>query len=105
MTTAIRVAKRGNRQGHTWHYLLDDGRTLCGRHVDTFEIVERDERDTLPAVEACRGCLRFVDGWTPQHEGRIDAKRGATLPPSMGRLRTTGSLNHGTRTRSAWRLR
>lgn len=97
---AIRVEQRG-RAGRTWHYLIDDGRTLCGRAVAELVVVERADRDTLPPVEACHGCVRFADGWTQQYAGadRVDERRGPTLKPSLGSLRTTGPLGHGTRLR------
>ena len=96
---AIRVA---TTKGHGWHWLLDEGRTYCGLHVDRLNVVERDERDTLPPVEGCRGCIRCADGWTPRPHERADER--VTLAPSLGRLRTTGPLAHGTRTRSGRRL-
>ena len=100
---AIRVERRGKSGGHTWHFLLDEGRTMCGRHTDDLVVVERADRDAFPALEACLGCLRFREGWTkPEHSG---PPTKVTREPALGRVRTTGPLHHGFARRGGRRLK
>jgi hypothetical protein len=100
---AIRVAKRsrGRVSGYKWHWLLDPGRTFCGRDPADLDVVEQEERESLPQIEACRGCVRTVEGWSPP---RHASDTRVLASPRPGRLRTTGSLSHGFRGRGGRRL-
>lgn len=95
---AIRVLKRGRGTRYTAHWLValadgyDPDRTGCGRTVSDLQVVERLHLDVLPAVEACRGCIRFAEGWD---KPRSPTATRITSEPRGGRLRTTGSLHHG----------
>lgn len=102
MTPAIRVLKRGPQGLHAVHFLLDPGRTMCGRHVDELQVVEETELEKLPTLEGCRGCVRFAEGWERQEPSPAAVR--VTLPSVPGRLRTTGSLSHGFRRHSGRRL-
>jgi hypothetical protein len=99
---AIRVRKRSKSGGITYHWLLDPGRTYCGKHVDALQVDETLELERLPSVEACLQCERFRDGWTKPE--RAEGEQRVIAPPSHGRLRTTGPLSHGTRPRQGRRL-
>lgn len=89
----------------TWHWLNehDEGRTLCGRSRLELAVEGEEERDFLPAVQACGGCVRNANGW---HKPKTTtAQPKATLEPSLGTLRRSGSLTHGARSRHGQRLR
>jgi hypothetical protein len=94
---AIRVRPRGYGSD-TFHWLLDEGRTYCGRDPAALDVAEQLELEKLPPVAACHGCVRTADGWKPEPPGSsgYGADR-VTAPPAAGRVRTTGPLNHGLR--------
>jgi len=97
----VRVQKR-SYGGIVVHALLDPERTFCGRKPAELDVVEELELDKLPALEGCNGCRRALDGWTPP--ARIaPAELRIVAPPAPGRLRTTGSLSHGTRVKRGGR--
>jgi len=100
---AIRVQRRAQTGGYTAHWLLDEGRTFCGRDPAGLDVVEELELERLPAVEACRACERAADGWTPPERTGLGADR-VTAPPAGGRMRTVGPLSHGTRPRHGRRV-
>jgi hypothetical protein len=93
---AIRVRPRGYGSD-TFHWLLDEGRTYCGRDPAALDVAEQLELEKLPPVAACHACVRTADGWTLESP-RVPADR-VTAPPAAGRVRTTGPLNHGLRSR------
>jgi len=100
---AIRVQRRAQAGGYTAHWLLDPGRTFCGRRPADLDVVEEVALERLPAVEACRACERAADGWTPPARPGLGLER-VTAPAASGTLRTTGPLAHGTRSRGSRRL-
>lgn len=105
-----KVVGRRRARGSTWHFLndRDPGRTLCGLSRLELAVVEELERDGLPEVNGCRGCLRATGELARERRTRSDvADPGrVTAEPAAGRLRTTGPLSHGTRSgRGQHRLR
>jgi hypothetical protein len=103
---AIRVQRRAQAGGYTAHWLLDPGRTYCGRDPAGLDVVEEVELERLPPVEACRSCERAAAGWTPDAPGSSGylGEARVTAAPAAGRLRTTGPLAHGSRARGSRRL-
>ena len=99
---AIRVAKRAKTGGYTYHLLLDEGRTFCGRKPAELDVVEELELESPPAAAACLGCLRVRDGLPRQQRDPLE--HHATAEPAPGRLRTSGPLSHGFRARSGRRI-
>lgn len=98
---AIRVQKAKGKFG--WHWLNDHdpGRTLCGKPRLGLGVVTEGPLEKLPALEACQNCLRNAEGWKkPEH---TSSGGGFTLEPSLGTLRTTGPLSHGTGSRRSGR--
>jgi len=100
---AIKVARRAKSGGFTYHWLLDPGRTLCGRHTDTLDISEQLEMEKLPPVAACHGCVRALDEWAGDRLKHADDLLRVTAPSRGGTLRTTGPLSHGTRVQRSGR--
>lgn len=97
---AIRVRKRAKTGGYTVHWLLDPGRTYCGRHVADLQVDEQLELETLPTLEGCRGCERFADGWEkPPSAPGLYGGGGVTATPAPGRMRSTGPAYQGPRSR------
>jgi hypothetical protein len=85
------------------HWLRDGERTLCGLRVAALAVEgEPHEYERLPSTEACLGCVRNADGWTPRERPSSELK--IVLEPSMGTIRKTGPLSHGTRARRGRRL-
>lgn len=102
---AIRVRK-GGRGGvlFTVHWLSDEEETRCGRAIDDLNIVDDLDLEKLPELEACGLCRRLVDGWKPPPRPADEEFRYFS-EPAPGRLRTTGPLSHGARSRHGRRLR
>jgi hypothetical protein len=100
------IVNRKSSGGRVYHWLGGPGRTLCGRNPADLEVVAELELDRLPAVEGCRGCVRTADGWTPDAPGSSGylGEARVTAAPAAGRMRTTGPLAHGTRSRGSRRL-
>jgi len=101
---AIRVLKR-NGSGSCFHWLLDEGRTLCGRDTERLDVDATLDLEVLPSVEACRACERARGDFDATVLGRsVREPIKTTLAPSLGTLRTGGSLSHGVRRRFGRRL-
>lgn len=102
---AIRVRKRVKGEHYAVHLLADEEETVCRLQLDEIDSVADLDIETLPPLEGCGSCRRIADGWTPvSPRNSIDESR-VTLSPSLGSIRRTGPLQHGTRRHRGSRLR
>lgn len=102
---AIRVEKGGKMRGlFLVHALLDPERTMCGRKPKELDVIERLEIEKLPARDGCRSCLRVLEHWTQPEREKIGLSRYTHGREAPGRVRKTGPLNHGLRSKGG-RLR
>lgn len=104
---AIRVKLRSKGDLYKVHWLVDAGRTFCGRKTEDMEVDQVYEPEMLPSLEACGSCVRTVDGWKPDAPGSRGFGAGAriTAESAPGSMRKTGSLSHGTRVHRGTRIR
>jgi hypothetical protein len=86
---AIRVRKRG---GVTAHWLLDPGRTYCGKRPADLDVVDELDLDELHPVEACGSCQRVQAGWSKPERERAATVTAESRPPRVYRV---GPLQHG----------
>lgn len=99
---AIRVEKGGKMRGlFLVHALLDPERTMCGRKPKELDVLEHLEIEKLPVKDGCRSCLRVLEHWTQPEREKIGIGRYTHPGGAPGRLRKTGPLNHGTRSRGS----
>jgi hypothetical protein len=95
---AIRVKRRCSGSHYTMHWLTDDEETVCRLATDDLDVVDDLDIEKLPPLEACGSCRRIVDGWSkPLANIDPDYRPLIIASPAPGRIRTTGSLYHGTR--------
>jgi hypothetical protein len=89
-----------------WHWVndRDPGRTLCGKvRLELAVIGESSSLVELPPVEACLQCVRTLERAPQKRSPRIDESK-IYSESRLGRLRTTGPLAHGARSRHGRRI-
>jgi len=79
------------------HWRDDDGWTLCGRRVVTFDVLDELEVETIGDLPSpCAVCEELQQRATPTLLASLPALYSE---PKRGRLYKTGPLYHGTKTR------
>jgi hypothetical protein len=80
----MKAVRLRNRKTHDAHY------SYCGRRLIDLPIVQEFETDNLPG-DACRLCRDAGEA--------VEPPARVVLPPSYGRLYTTGPISHGPRSK------
>jgi hypothetical protein len=96
----MRAIRVGNHSGgHVVHPLADDDWTLCGRQPNVLKGGDRLELESL-GDEACAICEELRKRPTKSKVAPAFYFGG----PSLGTMRTTGPLYHGTKPRQGRKL-